>query len=150
MTASYSVKIIWCYRWFCNPLLILRMRIALFAVAEGWLMLDMFILVLLFVTASSWVEFIGDLRHMQRYFSHICYGIDVQAEWVWVYWRFTSHATIFQSYTWRHRCAGGLKKLYLRSGSKRHRRFVGFFNVSVLHCQGTTLFYTVIPTYRLI
>ena len=39
---------------------------------------------------------------------------------VWVYWCFTSHATIFQSYMWRHRCAGGLKKklkLYLRSGS---------------------------------
>ena len=27
-----------------------------------------------------------------------------------VYWCFTSHATIFQSYMWRHRCAGGLKK----------------------------------------
>ena len=37
--------------------------------------------------------------------------------WVWVYWCFTSHATIFQSYMWRHRCASGLKKLYLRSGS---------------------------------
>ena len=32
-----------------------------------------------------------------------------------------------------HRCAGGLKKkLDLRSGSQRHRHFVGFFNVSVL------------------
>ena len=31
-------------------------------------------------------------------------------EWVWVYLCFTSHATIFQSYVWRHRCAGGLKK----------------------------------------
>ena len=41
--------------------------------------------------------------------------------WVWVYWCFTSHATIVQSYMWRHRCAGGLKKkLYLRSGSQRH------------------------------
>ena len=30
---------------------------------------------------------------------------------VWFgYWCFTSHATIFQSYMWRHRCAGGLKK----------------------------------------
>ena len=44
----------------------------------------------------------------------------------------TSHATIFQLYMWRHRCAGGLKKkLYLRPGSQRHRHFVGFFNVSV-------------------
>ena len=60
---------------------------------------------------------------------------------VWVYWRFTSHATIFQSYMWRHRCAGGLKKkLDLRSGSQRHRHFAGFFNVSVLYRHGTTLF----------
>ena len=42
---------------------------------------------------------------------------------------------------WRHRCAGGLKKkLYLRSGSQRHRHFAGFFNVPVLHRHGTTLF----------
>ena len=59
---------------------------------------------------------------------------------VGVYWCFTSHATIFQSYMWRHRCAGGLNKLYLRSGSQRHRHFGGFFNVSVLHRHGTTLF----------
>ena len=61
--------------------------------------------------------------------------------WVWVYWCFMSHATIFQLYMWRHRCAGGLKKLYLRSGSQRHRHYVGFFNVPVLHRQGTTLLY---------
>ena len=31
-----------------------------------------------------------------------------------------------------HRCAGGLKKkLDLRSGSQRHRHFIGFFNVPV-------------------
>ena len=35
------------------------------------------------------------------------------------------------SVMWRHRCAGGLKKLFLRSGSQRHRHFVGLFNVSV-------------------
>ena len=29
------------------------------------------------------------------------------------------------------RCAGGLKKLDLQLGSKRHRHFVGFFNVPV-------------------
>ena len=57
----------------------------------------------------------------------------------WVYWCFTSHATIFQSYMWRHRCAGGLKKLYLRSGSQRHRHFAGFFNVPVLYRHGTTV-----------
>ena len=28
-------------------------------------------------------------------------------------------------------CAGGLKKFDLRSGSKRHRHFVGLFNVPV-------------------
>ena len=29
----------------------------------------------------SWVEFIGVSSHMQRYFSHICDGTDVQADW---------------------------------------------------------------------
>ena len=58
-----------------------------------------------------------------------------------VYWCLTSHTTIFLSYKWRHRCAGRLtKKLYLRSGSQRHRHFAGFFNVPVLHRHGTTLF----------
>ena len=46
-------------------------------------------------------ESIGILRHMQRYFSHICDGTDVK------------------------------KKLDLRSGSQRHRHFVEFFNVPV-------------------
>ena len=35
-------------------------------------------------------------------------------------------------YVTAHRCAGGLKKLDLRSGSQRHGHFVGFFNVPVL------------------
>ena len=30
---------------------------------------------------KGWVEFIGVLRHMQQYFSHICDGTDVQADW---------------------------------------------------------------------
>ena len=34
-------------------------------------------------------------------------------------------------YVTAHRCAGGLKKLDLRSGSQRHRHSVGFFNVPV-------------------
>ena len=32
------------------------------------------------VTLLIWVEFIGVLRHMQRYFSHICDGTDLQAD----------------------------------------------------------------------
>ena len=63
-----------------------------------------------FARAKIWVYWC--LRHMQRYFSQTCDG----------------------------KCAGGLKKLYLRSGSQRHRHFAGFFNVPVLHRHGTTLF----------
>ena len=67
--------------------------------------------------------------------------------WVWVYWCFTSHATIFQSFMWRHRCAGRLKKKL--SGFQRHRNFAGFFNV---YTRPTPTrdhpFYTVIPTHR--
>ena len=32
-------------------------------------------------------KFIGVLRHMQRYFSHICDGTDVQADWSCTYGR---------------------------------------------------------------
>ena len=35
---------------------------------------------------------------------------------------------ILVTYVTAHRCAGGQKKLDLRSGSQRHRHFVGFFN----------------------
>ena len=66
-----------------------------------------------------------------------------------VYWSFSSYATKFQLYMWRHISAGRLKKkLYLRSGSQRCRHFVGFFNVPV---QAPTLehpFYTVISRNR--
>ena len=44
-------------------------------------------------------------------------------------------------YMTAHRCAAGLKKLDLRSGSQCHRHFAGFFNVPVLHRHETTLFY---------
>ena len=61
----------------------------------------------------------------------------------------TSHATIFQLvYVTAHRCAGGLKKLNLRSGSQRHRHFVGFFNVPVQAWSPGHPFYTVIPRNR--
>ena len=53
-------------------------------------------------------------------------------------------------YVTAHRCAGGLKKLDLRSGSQRHRHFVGFFNVPVLAPTRDHPFYTVIPTHRAI
>ena len=52
-------------------------------------------------------------------------------------------------YVTAHRCAGGLKKKFdLRSGSQRHRHFVGFFNVPVLAPTRDQPFYTVIPTHR--
>ena len=47
-TASYFVKIIWCSCWFCTPPPILRLNIAYFAVAEGWLLLDIGLFVLFF------------------------------------------------------------------------------------------------------
>ena len=52
-------------------------------------------------------------------------------------------------YVTAHRYAGGLKKkLDLRSGSQRHRHFVGFFNVPVLAPTRDHPFYTMIPTHR--
>ena len=85
----------------------------------------------------------GEKLFKELYNSHLTYCCRVIWQlWIkwYVHWCFTSHATVFQSYMWRHRCAGGLKKLYLRSGSQSHRHFVGFLNVSVLHRHGATLF----------
>ena len=45
------------------------------------LLMGTFILECLPRRKEGWVEFIGVLRHMQRYFSHICDGTDVQADW---------------------------------------------------------------------
>ena len=39
-TASFFVKMLRCSRWLINPLPQLRQYIALFAIAEGWLLLD--------------------------------------------------------------------------------------------------------------
>ena len=45
-------------------------------------------------------------------------------------------------YVTAHSRAGGLKKnLDIRSGSQRHRHFVGFFNVPVLHRHGSPFLY---------
>ena len=47
---------------------------------------------------------------------------------IWVYWCFTSHATIFPSYMSRHRCAGEKEGILLctcRSVCRYVRRSVG-------------------------
>ena len=51
-------------------------------------------------------------------------------------------------YVTAHRCAGELKKLDLRSGSQRHRHFVGFFHVPVQAPTRGQPFYTVISRNR--
>ena len=60
-------------------------------------------------------------------------------EWNWLFNVTINDISVI--YVTAHRCAGGLKKkLDLRSGSQRHRHFVGFFNVPVQAPHGTTLF----------
>ena len=82
-------------------------------------------------------------------FFNLVLKLSVSVMCVYVYWCFTSHATIFQLYMWRHRWAGGLeKKLYLRSGSKPRRHFVGFYNMPVQAPTRGHPFYTVIPRNR--
>ena len=70
--------------------------------------------------------------------------------WVELNWLFNVTINdISVIYVTALRCAGGLKKkLDLRSGSQRHRHFVGFFNVPVLAPTRDQPFYTVIPTHR--
>ena len=62
--------------------------------------------------------------------------------WVELNWLFNVTINdISVIYVTAHTCAGGLKKkLDLRSGSQRHRHFVGFFNVPVLAPTRTNLF----------
>ena len=51
-------------------------------------------------------------------------------EWIWLFNVTFNNISVI--YVTAHRRAGGLKKkLNLRSGSQRHRHFVGFFNVPV-------------------
>ena len=59
-----------------------------------------------------------------------------------------SGGTFLPLYVTPHRCAGGLKNFDIRSGSQRHRLFVGFFNVPVQAPTRGEIFYTVIPTNR--
>ena len=47
-----------------------------------------------------------------------------------------------------YKCAGGPKKLDLRSGSQRHKHFLGFFNMPVQTPTQGQPFYTVIPRNR--
>ena len=51
-------------------------------------------------------------------------------------------------YVTAHWCAGGLKKLDLRSGSQRHRHLVGFLNVPVQAPTRDQPFHTVISTHH--
>ena len=73
-----------------------------------------------------------------------------ELSWVELNWLFNVTINdISVIYVTAHRCAGGLKKKFdLRSGSQRHRHFVGFFNVPVLAPTRDQPFYTVIPTHR--
>ena len=87
------------------------------------------------------------LIHDQRYVTR---SPKSSLSWVELNWLFNVTINdISVIYVTAHRCAGGLKKkLDLRSGSQRHRHFVGFFNVPVLAPTRDHPFYTVIPTHR--
>ena len=55
----------------------------------------------------------------------------IRREWEWDWLLNVTCNNISVIYMTAHRCAGGLKKLDLGSGSQCHRHFVGFFNVPV-------------------
>ena len=68
---------------------------------------------------------------------------DAVFEWVSEIGCLMLHATIFQSYMWRHidvQADWGKCLTYGRRGSERHRHFVGFFNVPVQVPTRATLF----------
>ena len=70
----------------------------------------------------------------------------VMREWDWLL-NVTCNV-ISVIYLTAHRCAGGLKKLNLRSGSQRHIHFVGFLNVPIQAPTRGHPFYTGIPRNR--
>ena len=91
-----------------------------------------------------WNPLLEVFQHMVSDFAYL--------RWRWI-GCLTSRSTIFQSYTCvcddTSRSAGELKKkLDLRSGSQRHRHFVGFFCVPVLAPTWGHSFYMVIPRNR--
>ena len=64
----------------------------------------------------------------QNFFKQTCSSIESSVDWLLN----VTIKDISAVYGTAHRFAGGLKKkLDLRSGSQRHRHFVGFFNVPV-------------------
>ena len=84
-------------------------------------------------------------RLRSKYFNHLLCNWPT---WKWGEVNLLFNVTIYDIsviYVTAHRCAGGLKKkLNLRSGSQRHRHFVGFFNVPVQTPTRDHPFYTVI------
>ena len=66
----------------------------------------------------------------------VCFSFTIAGFYLMVMVNCLFNVTIYNIsviYVTAHRWAGGLKKkLDLRSGSKRHRHFAGFFNVPVL------------------
>ena len=104
-----------------------------------------------FETVLHWHSFFQDVPHSQKTFKYIRTDIYISlVSWVELNWLFNVTINdISVIYVTAHRCAGGLKKkLDLRSGSQRHRHFVGFFNVPVPAPTRDQPFYTVIPTHR--
>ena len=74
----------------------------------------------------------------------VCKRLDFAGEVNWLFNVAINDISVI--YVTAHRCAGGLKKKWdLRSGSQRHRHFVGFFNVPVLASTRDQPFYAVIP-----
>ena len=98
--------------------------------------------------ATGFADITNELRDVQRHFyetSHgksVCDGVLPMREWDWLFNVTANDISVI--YVTAYRCAGGLKKLDLRSDSQRHRHFVGFFNVSVQAPTQGHPFYTII------
>ena len=80
-TVSNSVKIIWCSLWFCTPPY-LSQCIALFAVTEGWLLLDIgwFVLFYHFVLTERDCKVIHNDWHPRKHYPRKSLGKDNNAK----------------------------------------------------------------------
>ena len=113
--ASYFVLIIWCSRWFCILPSLLRHCIAIFAIAEGWLLLDMGLF-----ACSSRIVFEMDL---------IMSGVNVCLQF------FLHEHLLTKSYSKKDEHSQNDLLINKAETQKRSRKFFFLINIGYIHKQ---------------
>ena len=99
-----------------------------FVVLFIWIFTSSWGIISLYHTENTWIK-----THNFYHLSHLIIIIErvSESKWDWLFNVTCNDVSVIYATAHTCRCAGGLKKFDLRSGSQRHRHFVGFFNVPV-------------------